>query len=176
MLTTLTDENRMNTQSQDTRPWYKEPIMWLVCGIPVIAIGWGGVMITLAVSSKDSLVSDSYYKDGVSFTENVEMDNKAKRLQVKAQLVFTNDEVRIHLDGYFDQYPDVLSLQLIHPTLQDQDSTVLLQRTADGNYVGLPDITLPSRRHIWLQSPEQGWRIRLTDTIQPDQVIQLNAQ
>lgn len=166
----------MTLQEPTHRPWYKEPIMFLVAGIPLIAVFWGGVMLTLAVKSKDSLVSDSYYKDGVSYTENVEIDNKAKRLQVVAQLVFANDEARLQLQGYFDQYPDTLTLQLIHPTLQDHDVTVLLQRTADGTYIGLPEIELPSRRHIWLQSPEQGWRVRLTDTIQPDQVLQLSAK
>lgn len=166
----------MKSEAEIVRPWYKEPLMLLVAGIPLIAVCWGGVMLSLAVNTKDSLVSDSYYKDGVSYTENKEMQDKARRLQAKAQLVVVDDEVRVMLSGYFDQYPATLSLQLIHPTLQDQDITVLLQRNEEGVYVGVNELQLPSRRHIWLQSAEQGWRLRLVETIQENQVLQLTAQ
>ena len=54
--------------------------MWLVVGVPLVTVCWGMVMLTLALSSKDSLVSDSYYKDGMSYTENTEIDHKAGRL------------------------------------------------------------------------------------------------
>lgn len=166
----------MTIDKQDTRPWYKEPLVWLIVGIPMLAVCWGVVMISLAVSSKDSLVSDSYYKDGVSYTENVEMDNKAKRLHLKATLVFVDDTARLILDGYLDEEPNSLILKLIHPTLQDQDSSLFLQRIEEGTYAGVSELTLPARRRIWLQSPEQGWRIRSTEHIQANQVIQLDSQ
>ena len=166
----------MNPETQESRPWYKEPIMWLIVGIPLITVFWGGVMITLATSSKDSLVSDSYYKDGMTYTENLEVDHRAKRLQLKSSLVFTNNEARLHLTGYLDEEPQTLILRLIHPTLKDRDLDVLLQRIDEGTYVGAAEIALPDRRRIWLSSPLQGWRIRTTETIQANQVIQLNAE
>lgn len=166
----------MSIETQESKPWYKEPMVWLVLGIPLLAVFWGVVIITLAVGTKDSLVSDSYYKDGVSYTENVEMDNKAKRLLLKANLVFVNGEARLTLDGYLDEYPNSLVLQLIHPTLKERDASVFLQIQADGNYAGVSEISLPDRRRIWLQSPEQGWRIRTTELIEASKVIQLNAQ
>lgn len=166
----------MSIETQDSKPWYKEPMVWLVVGIPLLSVFWGGVIITLAVNTKDSLVSDSYYKDGVSYTENLEMDNKAARLLINAQIVFVNDEVKLNLEGYLDEEPASLSLQLIHPTLQDQDSSIYLQRLEPGTYAGVGEIELPAKRRIWLQSPEQGWRIRSTEFIEPSKVIRLSAQ
>lgn len=166
----------MTIDKQDTRPWYKEPMVWLIAGIPMLAVCWGVVMISLAVSSKDSLVSDSYYKDGVSYTENVEMDNKAARLLIKAQLVFVNDEIKLNLEGYLDEEPNSLILQLIHPTLQDRDTSIFLQRLEEGTYAGVGEVELPAKRRIWLQSPEQGWRIRSTEFIESSKVIRLNAK
>ena len=166
----------MSIETQDSKPWYKEPMVWLVAGIPLLAVFWGGIMITLAVNTKDSLVSDSYYKDGVSYTENVEMDNKAARLLLNAQMVFVNDEVKLTLDGYLDEEPNSLTLQLIHPTLQDEDTSIYLQRLEESTYAGVAEITLPAKRRIWLQSPEQGWRIRATEFIEPSKVIRLNAK
>ncbi|MFK4751231.1 FixH family protein [Oceanobacter antarcticus] len=161
---------------QPAQPWYKEPLMWLIVGIPAVTVCWGMVMITLAVSTKDSLVSDSYYKDGVSYTENVEMDHQAVRLHIRSSLVFTNHEARLTLEGQLDKEPDALLLKLIHPTLQDQDLDVILQRVEPGLYVGAAEIKLPARRYLWLQSPDQGWRVRSKELLEDSKVVQLNAQ
>lgn len=166
----------MNTELKEHPPWYKEPMVWLVAGIPLLAVCWGIVMLTLALESRDSLVSDSYYKDGVSYTENAAADAHATRLQIKAGLTFTKDEVHLTLDGYPDQEPATLQLQLIHPTLQEHDLTVLLQRLGKGHYAGVNELELPQRRHIWLLSHEQQWRLRTTEQIEAGKVIGLHAQ
>ncbi|GGY32892.1 hypothetical protein GCM10011297_02280 [Bacterioplanes sanyensis] len=156
--------------------WYKEPMVWLVAGIPLLAVIWGGVMLTLALSTKDSLVSDSYYKDGVSYTENKAAFETASRLQVEADLRFNEDEVRLQLRGYFDELPNTLQLQLIHPTLEERDLTLFLQKMADNSYAGVNEMPLPERRRLWLTSPEQGWQIRATELIMPEQVVSLSYQ
>ena len=156
--------------------WYKEPMFYLVAGIPLLVIGWGMVMLNLAMTGSDSLVSDSYYKDGVSYTENKEVHEAAMRLQASADATFTEDEIRLTLSGYFDEYPNTLSLRLIHPTIEDRDQTVLLQRLPSGEYAGVNEVPLPERRHIWLESPEQGWRIRTTELIEAGKAIHIQAQ
>ncbi len=141
-------------------PWYKEPWMLLVAGVPIIAICWGMVIITLAVTGKDSLVSDSYYKDGMAYTENNTFIDKAKRLQVKADMVYNQEEIRVTLSGYLDDQPSFLRIQLIHPTLETKDETVLLQQMTDGSYLGLAESSHIGKRKLWLQSPEQEWMVK----------------
>ncbi len=165
----------MKTAEQHS-PWYKEPMVYLVAGIPLLAIIWGFVMLKLALSGQDSLVSDSYYKDGVSYTENMEADKKAERLQVVADVVFTADEIRLTLDGYFDEKPDTLTLQMIHPTLETRDMSVMLQKMSDGSYAGVNELVLPERRHLWLQSPVQGWRVRATHLIEAGKAVHFQAK
>lgn len=161
------------TQEKITR-WYQEPLMLLVIGVPVVAIIWGFIMLNLALDAPDTLVSDSYYKDGVSYTENYEHDQAADRLQAEATMTFNNEEIILDLNGYFDTKPDTLQLQLIHPTLEARDVFVLLQRMPDGRYMGVNEIELPSRRHIWLLSPDQAWRLRLTHFIEPNKAFTLS--
>ncbi len=141
-------------------PWYKEPWMLLVAGVPIIAVCWGMVIITLAVTGKDSLVSDSYYKDGMAYTENREWRDKAKRLQVTGSMTYNDGEIRATISGYLDEQPSFLQIQLIHPTLESKDETVLLQQMADGSYLGLANNNHLGKRKIWLQSPEQEWMIK----------------
>lgn len=168
----------MNTEREQFTPFYKEPMVILVAGIPLIAVIWGFIMLNLALSSKDSLVSDSYYKDGVSFTENVEVDAKAKQLAIHAELRVNSQDIVLDLHGDFanQEMPAALQLKLIHPTLQEHDADVFLQRIGPGQYAGVNELTLPERRHVWLQSPEQGWRVRTTAVIQADQAVILQAQ
>ena len=65
-------------QGEEFTPFYKEPLVLLLVVPPIAAIIWGMVMLTLAFNGKDSLVSDSYYKEGVSYTENETLVKNAR--------------------------------------------------------------------------------------------------
>lgn len=150
----------LNNSNEPITPWYKEPWMFLVMGVPIAAICWGVVIVTLAMNGKDSLVSDSYYKDGMAYTENREFRDKARRLQISSEITYNDGEIRSTITGYLDESPSFLRIQLIHPTLETEDETVLLQRMGDGSYLGLAEKNHIGKRKIWLQSPEQEWMIK----------------
>lgn len=163
-------------QKQRITRWYQEPMMLLVLGVPVISVCVGIFLVTMATNTTDSLISDSYYKDGRVYKENRENDDRAKRLLIGAEVRFDRDEVHLDLRGFLDEKPNTLILQLVHPTLEDRDSQILLQRRPNGQYVGVNQIELPEKRHVWLQSPEQGWRVQSTQVIQQGQVFSLGSR
>ena len=154
--------------------WYKEPMMLLVIGIPLLSIGWGFVMLTLAVDGADTLVSDSYYKDGVSYTENEELDQAARNMLAEADIRFEGDRITITLSDAMSAMPTVLQLQMGHPTIEDRDATAMLQQISEREYLGMNPLELPEKRHLWLTSPEQGWRLQQTVFIEPGKVIHLS--
>ena len=154
--------------------WYKEPWMLLVVGIPLLSIGWGAVMVTLAVDGADTLVSDSYYKDGVSYTENEELDQAARNMLAEADIRFDGDKITITLSDAMSAMPTVLQLQMGHPTIEDRDATAMLQQISEREYIGMNPLELPEKRHLWLSSPEQGWRLQQTVFIEPGKVIHLS--
>ncbi len=154
--------------------WYKEPMMLLVIGIPLLSIGWGFVMLTLAVDGADTLVSDSYYKDGVSYTENEELDQAARNMLAEADIRFDGDRITITLSDAMSAMPTVLQLQMGHPTIEDRDATAMLQQISEREYIGMNPLDLPEKRHLWLSSPEQGWRLQQTVFIEPGKVIHLS--
>lgn len=168
----------MKTEREPVTPFYKEPMVLLVAGIPLIAVVWGFVMLNLALQSKDSLVSDSYYKDGVSYTENVEVDAQAKALNIRAELTLNGGDAILFLKGNFTTTaePDSLQLKLIHPTLQENDLAIFMQKIGPGQYAGVNELHESQRRHIWLQSPEQGWRVRSTELLEDGKVVILSAR
>lgn len=156
--------------------WYQEPMMLLVLGVPVASVCVGFLLLTLAVNTTDSLVSDSYYKDGRVYKENRANDERARRLLIGADIRFDGDEIHLDLRGFLDQQPNTLVMQLVHPTLEDRDLSVLLQRRPNGQYIGINEISLPEKRHVWLQSPEQGWRVQATEIIQQGQTFTLGSR
>lgn len=164
----------LNNSNEPITPWYKEPWMFLVLGVPFAAVCWGVVIVTLAVNGKDSLVSDSYYKDGMAYTENRVFRDKAKRLQLTAEITYNDGEIRSTIAGYLDEHPSFLRAQLIHPTLETEDETVLLQRMEDGSYLGLAEKNHVGKRKIWLQSPEQEWMIKDEHLIENKKALTLS--
>lgn len=163
-------------QSEKFTPFYKEPLVYLLIAIPFAAVIWGGVMLSAAFSSKDTLVSDSYYKDGVSYTENKELDQNARVYDLKADISFQQHEVFLSLTGSLPEQPASLQLQLIHPTLEERDISIFMQRLNDGRYAGVLEDEVSEKRHVWLTSPDQRWRMRLTDWVSSDKVLHLSAR
>lgn len=156
-------------QQEIVTPWYKEPFMVLILGIPLTAVIVGMIMLYNAVSGKDSLISDSYYKDGRMYTQNKTAINKAKNLLVGAVIIPNDSGISIEISGTFDQKPNVLKARFIHPTLEDRDQEVMLQLFPDGSYKGAPEQDLEGRWRLWLSSPEHGWMIQETvNFLDPD--------
>jgi hypothetical protein len=96
----------------------------------------------------------------MAYTENNTFIDKAKRLQLKAAMVYNDGEIRATISGYLDDQPSFLNIQLIHPTLETKDETVMLQQVSDGSYLGLANSDHLGKRKLWLQSPEQEWMIK----------------
>ncbi|MEN9464801.1 MAG: hypothetical protein RL217_982 [Pseudomonadota bacterium] len=166
----------MSIQSEVRTPFYKEPIAWLLFLMPASAVVWSFVLLFAALDGQDSLVSDSYYKDGVSYTENQAIDHKAKEAHIRTELSFTDSEVLVRLHSRLKEEPNSLQLKLIHPTLQNEDVEVFLQRMNAGEYKGVMEQAHLGRRLVWLQSPEQQWRVRSEAMIDAGQSLSLNAQ
>ena len=124
-------------QQEKVTPWYKEPFMVLILGIPLTAVIVGMIMLYNAVSGKDSLISDSYYKDGRMYTQNKTAINQAKSEMIGAQLLSNDDAgISLSISGNLKQQPTILKAKFIHPTLDTLDQEVLLQQFPDGTYKG----------------------------------------
>ena len=70
----------MILKSSDKQPWYKEPWPWILMAGPGIVIVAGITTAWLAVVSNDGLVSDDYYKEGMTLNQRLQRDHKAETL------------------------------------------------------------------------------------------------
>ena len=71
---------------QKPSTWYREPLVWLVIMIPFAAVVMGAVMLTLAVSTFDGLVTDDYYQKGLQINRSLERDALAASYELTGEV------------------------------------------------------------------------------------------
>ncbi len=143
-----------------SRPWYREPYVWLIIALPLSAVIGGLFTIYLAVVTDDGLVEDDYYKEGLAINKVLDRDREARRLGLAAVPFYDSVAGTLVVElsskqGY--DLPAELPLKLMFSTLSGYDQQLRLVRRADGRYV-TPVKSL--RRGKWyLQIEGEGWRL-----------------
>lgn len=160
----VTTENSKGKQvminTANTVPWYKEKWVWLIIAIPGMSVFLGIIMITVAVSGRDSLVKDDYYKEGRMINLELKKDQLANHLGLSASMTISKRNISVVLQGEerFEQ-PSMVRLQFIHPTLADTDLDFMLIKNGS-EYAGeLPELAT-GRRYIHLTDHPSSWRLK----------------
>lgn len=115
------------------RPPWREPLFWLVWGIPALTVVAGIVTWWIAAQRADSNVAEDWYKRGVTINRSLERETRAQALGLKAELTLAAEhDLRLRLDG--DAAPARVSVTLVHPVRAEQDRHLSLDRQPDGSY------------------------------------------
>jgi hypothetical protein len=145
----------------ESATWYREPMVWLVVGIPGIAVLMGAVMLTLAVTTYDGLVADDYYKRGLQINRSMERDTMAERHGLASVVLFgpKGGVIEARLDGntHFEP-PEIVNLRLFHATRPGLDLHVVLRRIESGRYLASRPDLAPGRWYVQLDADE--WRLK----------------
>lgn len=150
----------MHSMTQPPKPWYREPWPWLLMLAPLAAVLMGIVMVVLATHSKDGLVADDYYKQGLAINRILDRERHAAALHVSGVLEFSADRTRVRLLlGQEGVAPAALLLTLVHPTLAGRDQRVTLVRTAPGEFSGALRAPSAGRWLVTLEDDDQSWRV-----------------
>ena len=125
------------TLNQETKPWYREPFVWLIITFPMAAVLAGFYTLYLAVVSYDGLVVDDYYKEGLAINKRIEKQDVANAYGLRPQLQFDHDKNRLRLilaaEESF-QYPETIKVMFSHATRQGHDQVTELTRTNGSIY------------------------------------------
>jgi len=161
-------QNIMRSNEQ-SKPWHRYPLVWMMLAIPFSAVIMGVVMIWLAVDTDDGLVADDYYKQGLEINRVIERDKKAAELGLSAIIEFDNSAriIRIQFDkGSLEFFPKSLPLQLQHATRENSDIAVLLDHGMDNQYIG----------HVKQSISEGIWYFEISGQGEGDAEWKLNAR
>ena len=167
----------MQTNEQ-SKPWHKYPLVWMMVLIPFTAVIMGVVMIWLAIDTDDGLVADDYYKLGLEINRVIERDKKAAELGLSAIIEFDNSAtiIKIQFDkGSLESFPKSLSLHLQHATRENSDITVLLDHGIGNQYIG--HVNQSISEGVWyFKIAEADWKLNARSHVRNKNTIQLNSQ
>lgn len=155
----------MNPNTEPTveavRPWYRQFWPWFLIALPATSVVAGLTTLAIAIRNQDSLVRDDWYKDGKAINQSIARDAKATELGITASLEMdsvTGDVIATLSSRKALAAHELVTLTLSHPTLADQDQTVVLTRRTDGKYQGALSHSLKGAHYVELGTPE--WRLR----------------
>lgn len=140
------------------RPAWREPLVWMVVGIPAATIVAGLFTWWIAAQRADSNVADDWYKRGMAINRSLERESKAQSLGLRAELAMpAENDLRVVLTGPAAALPPTITVMLTHPVRAEQDRKLSLDRQADGTYRTVsPQVTAG---HWGLAIEARDWRI-----------------
>ncbi len=170
-------------------PWYRQPWMWLVVGLPLLSVIASLTMVVIAVKNRDDLVRDDWYRAGRAINQNMQADMMARDMNLAGELVLAPASLQVDITltqtaalssatSAASTQPASLQLTLVHSTVAHEDMTTILMRN---NHIGtdkntwhgtLPHLPL-GKYHIMLEPIEPiaadaknpRWRLRAGDVI-----------
>jgi hypothetical protein len=146
----------------EIRPWYREPLVWLIIGLPLTAVVAGLSTLYIAVVTRDGMVSDDYYQRGLAINQSLDRDRAATRLGLKAQLHLDaatgSVVVRFAEAATATALPKTITLYWMYATHSGHDHTEQLVQSRDGAYRAVTPALVPG--HWYVRIEAQDWRLQ----------------
>ncbi len=137
-------------------PWYREPWPWILMSGPAAVLIAGAITTWIAFATKDGLVAEDYYKQGLAINKVLQKEEAARRLGVSADLTVDGRSVKIRLRG---ETPDAILVHFAHATRSGYDLRLRLARTAADAYEAALPPRAPGRWRAVIEDPLGRWRI-----------------
>jgi hypothetical protein len=147
------------TDTARARPWYREPMLWLVILLPAAAVVAALASVVIAFVTRDAVVADEYRKEGLAINLDPTRDLAAQRLGVGAELSFAAGTVSVRLDPGTAAPPTQLVLLLSHATRAEQDRLVRLTAGPNGSYSAALPALAPGHWYLEVSPADRAWRL-----------------
>jgi hypothetical protein len=145
--------------STDKTPWYRQPWPWILMSGPAAVVVAGTWTAFIAARSSDGLVTEDYYRQGMSINRVLARQRHASELAIGARLAFDGaNTVRAVLAGSAPPSAG-LRLALTHPADASQDESIVLVPAAQGEFVGTLRASPRGVSRIVLEDGEGRWRL-----------------
>jgi hypothetical protein len=152
----------MRPPREDTKPWYKQFWPWFIISLPLSVVIASMFTINLAIKTSDGLVSDDYYKEGLGIHKDAASTAKAKALGIAGDIAYDGDtgSITLALDSELNAGPGSLLLNVTHPTMPNQDQSIVLTRLDGRRYTGRLEPLNNANWQLEIEPEDAVWRIR----------------
>lgn len=132
-------------------PWYRHFWPWFVLGLLGTSVVGSLTTVYIAVSGRDPEVRDGWRQDAKAVVRDDHRQRMASDLGLGADVSVTADTLRIRLDARPGLAPDVVSVQLIHPTIARRDIELEALPDESGEFVARRPADLGGRYTLSLR-------------------------
>lgn len=144
----------------DVKPWWKEPMVWLIAGLPALAVVGGITTVFIAYDNPDSLVNKDYEKVGMAVTDTGRAAlDRAAALGVSGSLMRDAATMTLRLTGPAEQLSDTLQLEFRHSAESRKDRTFVFIRSGVAEYKAPWQDLGAGKRLLTLEPPDHSWRL-----------------
>ncbi|MCB1553137.1 MAG: FixH family protein [Xanthomonadales bacterium] len=137
--------------------WHREPMAWLVWGLPaaVVVAGFATLAIAIRAGGSDA-TADPVQRMAQVQTTDIEADRVAAARGLAASLRIHGDQLELQLLGSASE--QALTLRLSHPARAEDDRELSLRREGD-RWTGR--VALPNSAHwqVSLVPDDRSWRL-----------------
>jgi hypothetical protein len=164
-------------QREDDAPWYRQFWPWFLIALPLASVLGGLATVVIALNSRDGLVVDDYYKEGLAINRVLARDRRAAELGLTAavNLDSASGEVsaRVVSRVLEELPPERLRLSLQHPTRAHMDQSLELHWVPDGAYAGTLAPLAEGNWYLLLEPVAGDWRLTGRLSIPGDDRVRL---
>lgn len=161
-------------------PWYKQFWPWVIIALPLASVIAGLSTLFIAVQNQDALIVEKWQKDGKTIYADNSRMKMASRLGLRGKMSFDSLTGEIFLDLYSDNknfnYPKVLLLKIVHPTLASKDQNIMLSATNLNRYRGQLDMALDMHKVIYISDEKDSWQIKIEHEFSGNNPVDFFAQ
>ena len=152
----------MNTIPAETpaRPWYREPMAWMVIGLPAIVVGAAIATLAIAINAGGTDAYPAQVKRTAQVqVEDLAADRAAIAMAIRGTLAIDADTgaVRVALDNAPVSTMQ-LRLDLIHPARAAGDVQLMLVRSGDA-FLGRLDVPAAQVWAVQASDADGTWRV-----------------
>lgn len=136
--------------------WYREPWFWLLMSPLILVVMVSAVLVSVALSGSDDVVSDHYYKEGRMLSQEFTAEEYAQSIGLSGNITIdqTSSEVIVTLNQAIDDRE--LSVYLSHPVKADLDQRFQVKKNHGAIYRADLPAALSGRWYIRVTAMEAG--------------------
>lgn len=162
------------------RPWYREPMVWLVAGIPLTSVIVGITLLTLAIRSGSAdAVPDPVRRTLQIQDTDIAADREAIALGLRGELQVDPDTgaLLVRLAPLPAEATPTLVLRLLHAGRASLDQELSLVRSGD-QWLGRVDKLQGQAWNIEVAATDGSWRVggRLDPGARSSELIPMLAE
>lgn len=141
-------------------PWYREPWPWILMAGPFIVVVAALATAWIAVKTNDGLVTEDYYKKGLTANLTIAQSERAVTLGIEAAVQLTSEQITVRMFANDKNFiiPARINLTVSHPTRAGLDQQVTLERQGD-TFVSKFRLPLSGHWLVLIEDEEHSWRL-----------------